>query len=83
MNYEKLMARNPTSYGTIKNKLGQTIEFYEDPSCGDMSEVICACHELKLAAYSSFFETDDMRASHKEYEPSFRNGDLFIGDFKN
>ena len=80
MNYAKLMQHNPTSYGTWVNLAGQTIEFYEHPLKGDEAEVICVCHELQLADYSTFFETDDMTASHREYEPSFINGVLHIGD---
>jgi hypothetical protein len=45
--------------------------------------VICVCHELQLAAYSGFYETDDMMADHKEYEPTFKDGKLHIGDFVN
>ena len=76
------MGYNPTSYGNITNSLGQEIEFLEHPLRGDEAEVICVCHELKLAQYSTFFETDDMEAEHKEYEPSFQNGVLFIGEFE-
>ena len=83
LNYKKLMAHNPFSYGTLNNKLGQTIEFYEDPLSGDMAEVICVCHGLELAAYSTFFETDDMKAKHGEYQPSFQDGKLYLGDFSN
>ncbi len=35
--------------------------------------------KLKLADYTDFMETDDMIASHKEYEPSFIEKKLFIG----
>jgi hypothetical protein len=82
INYEKLMSYKPTSYGTHINVDGQEIEFYEHPIRGDEAEVIVVCHALKLAEYSGFFETDDMIESHKEYEPSFHNGELFIGEFK-
>jgi hypothetical protein len=82
MNYQKLMQHNPTSYGTMLNSLGQTIEFYEHPFKGDEAEVICVSHELQLAEYSTFFETDDMIADHKEYEPSFQDGKLHIGDME-
>ena len=80
LNYKKLIENNPTSYGKITNSLGQEIEFFEHPTKGDEVPIICACHELKLADYSTFFDTDDMEAEHKEYEPSFQNGKLFIGD---
>lgn len=81
-NYTKLMSHNPTSYGTMVNSIGQTIEFYEHPIQGDGAEVICVCHALELAADSSFYETDDMLCEHKEYEPSFQDGKLYIGDME-
>lgn len=80
LNYEKLMSYSPTSFGTWVNKLGQTIEFFEHPIKGGDAEVICACHDLKLAAYSGFFETVDMIQPHREYEPSFQDNTLYIGD---
>ena len=76
------MGYNPTSYGKITNSKGQEIEFYEHPIRGDEAEVICVCHELKLAQYSTFFETDDMEAEHGEYEPSFSDGLLYIGELE-
>ena len=79
LNYEKLMSHNPTVYGQMQNSLGQTITFIEHPTKGDEAQVICVCHSLKLASYSSFFETDDMEADHKEYEPSFVDGKFLIG----
>jgi len=82
LNYAKLMAHNPTSFGTHVNAIGQTIEFYEHPIHGDCAEVICVCHELQLAASSTFFETGDMTEDHREYEPSFVNGQFFIGDMQ-
>lgn len=82
MNYSKLMQHNPTSYGEMINSLGQFIEFYEHPFKGDEFPVICVCHALQLAAASDFWETDDMIASHREYEPSFKDGKLFIGQFE-
>ena len=81
MNYEKLMSDNPTSYGKIINSKGQEIEFFEHPFRGDEAPVICVCHKLKLAETSTFFETDDMEAEHREYEPTFEDGLLFIGGF--
>lgn len=82
LSYEKLMAHNPTSYGKMTNSIGQVIEFYEHPTLGDETEVICVSHDLQKAYYSTFFETDDMEASHGEYEPSFVEGVLYIGGFK-
>lgn len=80
MNYAKLMSHNPTSFGTWTNKEGQVIEFYEHPLRGDEAQVICVSHDLQLAEYSTFFETDDMIQDHREYEPSFTDGKLYIGD---
>jgi hypothetical protein len=82
MNYSKLMQHNPTSYGKFINSLDQIIEFYEHPLKGDEFPVICVCHSLQLAAASDFWETDDMTAGHREYEPSFQDGKLFIGQFE-
>lgn len=82
LNYQKLIDNNPTIYETYTNSLGQIIDFVEHPFKGDEAEVICVCHELKLASYSGFFECDDMTTSHKEYEPSFKGGKLFIGEFE-
>jgi hypothetical protein len=80
MNYQKLMAHKPFSYGKMINDKGQEIEFVEHPIYGDESDVICVCHELELAGYSGFFETDDMTAEHGEYQPHFENGELRIGN---
>jgi len=82
MNYQKLMSLEPTSYGSMTNSLGQEIEFVEHPLKGDEFPVICVNHSLRIAAASDFFETDDMMASHGEYEPSFQGGKLFIGQFE-
>lgn len=73
MNYQKLMDLNPTSYGEITNTKGQKIEFFEHPLRGDEYPVICVCHELKFAEASDFWETEDMEAGHKEYEPWFNS----------
>jgi hypothetical protein len=71
MNYTKLIDLDPTSFGIITNSKGQQIEFVEHPRLGDEYPVICVCHELELAECSDFFDTDDMVADHKEYEPWF------------
>ena len=79
MNYKKLISLNPFHLGTIVNSIGQTIDFYEHPIKGDEAPVICVCHSLELAAKSDFYETTDMRAEHKEYEPYFEEGVLSYG----
>ena len=78
LNYKKLMAHNPTVYGKTINSLGQTIVFVEHPTKGDEAEVICVCHKLELASYSTFFDTDDMEDG-EDYEPSFEDGKFCIG----
>jgi len=82
LNYKKLMDQNPTVYESMLNSLGQTIEFVEHPTKGDEAEVICVCHNLELASYSTFLDLGDMTAEHGEYEPSFKDGKFFIGGFE-
>ena len=81
LNYQKLMAHNPTEYGQMTNSFGQLITFVEHPIHGDEYPVICVCHALELASASTFYELDDMMADHKEYEPNFFEGKFFIGQF--
>jgi hypothetical protein len=82
MNYKKLMEYNPTEYDRMVNSKGQEIVFYEHPLRGDEFPVIIVCHELGLADYTDFMEPTDMMEDHKEYEPSFVNGKLYIGDYE-
>lgn len=82
INYNKLMEWNPTEYDRMTNSLGQEIVFYEHPNLGDEGQVICVCHNLKLAAYSTFFDLDDMLADHLEYEPRFINNKLYLGELE-
>ena len=81
MNYQKLMAHKPFSYGKMINDKGQEIEFFEHPLLGDEALVICACHELELASSCPFLEIDDMIQEHREYEPWFdEQNKLRIGE---
>jgi len=82
LNYKKLMEAEPTVYGEIVNSLGQSIRLVEHPYDGDSYPIIAVCDELALAASTDFFDLDDMLAEHNEYEPSFQNGKLFIGEFE-
>jgi hypothetical protein len=82
INYTKLVALQPTIYCTMVNSLGQTIELVEHPIYGDEREVVAVCHELKLAAYTGFFETNDMTDESGEYQPAFIDNDLYIGSFQ-
>jgi hypothetical protein len=81
LNYDNLIAKTPTVYSKFTNSLGQEIEFVEHPTKGEDYPVICVCHALKLAAASTFYETVDMLADHKEYEPTFQEGKFYIGKF--
>lgn len=81
LNYAQLIQQQPTVYSKFINSIGQEIEFVEHPIKGENYPVICVCHELKLAACSTFYETVDMLADHKEYEPKFIEGKFFIGNF--
>ena len=72
--YVALMKNNPTEYDRMTNSLNQVIRLVEHPTLGDEAPVMCMCDELKLAAYSDFYETGDMMADHKEYEPIFIDG---------
>jgi len=78
LHYEKLMELKPLVYSTILNKKNQKITLVEHPTKGDLSEVICVCHELKLAAYSDFFDTCDME-DNPDYMPYFIDGKLVMG----
>jgi hypothetical protein len=79
LNYEKLMSVVPTEYDRMINSIGQEIVFYEHPIRGDEEFVIAVCHELKIAAYTDFFDIYDMIADHKGYEPKFINNELILG----
>jgi hypothetical protein len=79
-NFQKLMGLNPTVYTEFTNSKGQVIKLVEHPLKGDEAEVIAVCEALQMAANTTFFDTDDMLAEHKEYEPSFEDGHFYIGD---
>ena len=80
MNYEKLMAQNPFKLGVVMNEKGQRIDFYEHPIWGDEAPIICVSHDLKLAANSTFFDTEDMTSEYDDYRPWFDiDGKLQIG----
>jgi hypothetical protein len=80
MNYSKLMALQPTHYGTMTNSIGQVIDFYEHPIHGDETPVVAVSHLDKLAASTDFYELDDMVADHGEYEPLFIDGKFQHGE---
>lgn len=75
LNYQKLMALNPTIYSTITNVIGQTMDFVEHPLKGDEYPVIIVYHAEKLAVCSEFYDTDDMEAQG-DYEPVYMYGEM-------
>jgi hypothetical protein len=84
INFEKLMSLNPYLIDRMINSKGQEIHFLEHPTRGDEEQVICACPALGVAAYSGFYETDDMLAEHGEYEPWFdEQGRFQLADLGN
>lgn len=78
INYERLMAQEPTEYERMTNTIGQEVTFYEHPVLGDTSTIIIVFHDSKLAFYSNFFETDDM-TSADDYMPFIINNELCYG----
>lgn len=74
--YAKLMENNATQYSdSIENSKGQKIEFYEHPFKGDMAPVIAVCHELKVAADTDFFDTEDF-CEDSDYNPVFLENEM-------
>ena len=78
LDFFNLMKKNPTKYESMVNRLGQKIDFYEDPVNGDEAEVILVFPELNRAFYSDFFETYDM-LNIEDYEPSLVDGEIMYG----
>ena len=76
------MDNNPTMYDKMTNSLGQEIVFYEHPFKGDEFPVIIVCHSLQIAGITDFMEVDEMMQDHREYEPSFVDGKLYVGGYK-
>jgi len=75
LNYQRLMALNPTVYCTITNKEGQVMDLVEHPIKGDESPVIIVYHNEKLAVCSDFFDTEDM-VNNSDYEPVYMYGEM-------
>ena len=74
--YNNIMKKNPTYLNHyIVNSLKQKVEFYEHPSKGDEAPVIAVCHDLKIAASTEFFDTDDFYEG-SDYNPVFHNNRL-------
>lgn len=80
LNFKKLNDFGPTIYDEMVNAKGQKVLFVEHPTHGDEYPVIVMFPDLELAFCSDFFETDDMMADHKEYQPWVNeNNELICG----
>ena len=75
LNYQRLMALNPTIYCTITNKEGQVMDLIEHPTKGDEYPIIIVYHAEKLAVCSDFYDTDDMTGG-QDYEPVYMYGEM-------
>lgn len=71
------MEFNLTKYAEVTNRLGQLMEFYENPIRGDEAPVIIVYHAEKIAVESDFFEPDDMLQG-EDYEPLYKNGEILL-----
>jgi hypothetical protein len=77
LNYQRIMALNPTVYCTITNSIGQTFDLVEHPTKGDEYTVIIMYHAEKLAVDSEFWDTADME-SGGDYMPVYMYGDMHL-----
>lgn len=75
MNYDKLMALEPTVYETFTNQLGQEVTVVEHPLKGCDAPVIAIFHNEKAAAYTEFWDTEDF-CEGSDYNPVFSNGSI-------
>lgn len=75
MNYEKLMAKNPTLLHTQINQLGQEIQYYEHPIYGEDYHVIAVSHEHQKAVLTDFYDTGDFYED-SEYNYTYKDGEF-------
>jgi|NOAtaT_6_FD_contig_21_9311423_length_885_multi_11_in_0_out_0_2 hypothetical protein len=68
LNYDNLMAQNPTKYGQMTNSKGQSMTFFEHPTFGEEYPVIVVFTKERKAFCSDFFDTSDMWKG-SDYEP--------------
>lgn len=69
LNFDKLMAFEPTVYTEFLNSQGKKVQLCEHPTKGDEAPVLVVFPDEKLAFESDFWDTEDMTAEHGEYEP--------------
>jgi hypothetical protein len=79
LNYEKLIAFNPTIYSEVTNRLGQKVLFVEHPTKGDECEVIAVFPDFEKAFYTDFFELGEIDELNGEYEVLLVDGELVHG----
>jgi hypothetical protein len=77
--YKKISDLNSTKVDELVNSFGQLIELHEHPLKGDEAQLIAVSNELGMAWDSGFWDSDDLKADHREYEPSFIDGCYLIG----
>ena len=75
LNYQRLMALEPTIYSTITNKEGQVMDLVEHPIKGDEYPVIILYHAEKIAVCSDFYDTEDME-HNSDYQPVYMYGEM-------
>ena len=75
LKYDKLMALNPTKYGTKVNQLGQIVDFYEHPLQGDEYPVIAVIEAEKVAYCTDFYDLEDFY-DDSEYMPVYMHGTM-------
>ena len=75
LNYTKLMALNPTKYGTKVNQLGQIVDLYEHPIVGDCYPVIAVIHSERVAYCTEFYDCEDFHEG-SEYMPVYMHGEM-------
>lgn len=83
LKFDKIMEFNPSIYDEFINSQGKKIIFCEHPFYGDEYPVLVVFPDDKVAFVSDFFETIDMMAEHKEYEPVLIDGGICIYGFEN
>jgi hypothetical protein len=79
LNYEKLIALNPSVHKTFINSLGQWVDLVEHPIYGDEAEVIAIFSQSKKAFYSGFYELGEIDRVGGEYEVLLVDGEIVHG----
>jgi len=75
LNYNKLMASNPTKHESVTNQIGQIIDLYEHPTMGDTYPVIAVIHDEEVAYCTDFYDCGDFYEG-SDYMPVYINGKM-------